>query len=121
MKKFEQLKKSELEAMRYPSQEKLMHTWAKWGTKHFLTLKGRINYIIDCVVKKKLRKKIIIECLDMRSIRSRVYTGASTSRRWWVEAGTDSKAYSTLREAYNAARKCILAGITGDPKNFINQ
>ena len=115
MKKFEQLKRWELEALRHPTKQSLMQVWAKWGMRSYFHQKGDVLYLVG----KSGFKQIWIEYLDLRGIRN--YQGASSIKRWWVEAGTDSKAYSTLREAYNAARKYILAGVGGDPNNFINQ
>ena len=103
MKKFEQLKKSELEALRFYNKKDLWETWNDSGSRAYLSLRNKQNHSFVTTYFEFCRE----------------YPERSTNC-WFVQLRFSqkniAKPFSTLRAAWNAARKILKAVRKGDPK-----
>ena len=120
MKKFEQLKRQELEAMRRYDTKDLYKVRRRHGSRAYLVLRERSKVIF---VTAHFRIERVDKTCSYASMRS-FYPKWSPTNNWYVQGRFElqcfAKCFSTLRAAWNAARKVLIADRKGDPKYFLN-
>lgn len=124
MKKFEQLKQSELEAMRRYDTKDLYKKWTRYGAHNYLVFRELSEVTFDTAHFRIGRVDKTCSYASMR----RFYPEWSPTNNWFVEARyvfephiIFAKCFPTLRAAWNAARKILIAARKGEPKYVLNQ